>query len=32
MAAEEVALAAVQLGKRKLGPAVAKRLYGLLHA
>ena len=31
MAAEEVALAAVQVGKRKLGPAVAKRLYGLLH-
>ena len=31
MAAEEAALAVVQLGKRKLGPAVAKRLYGLLH-
>ena len=32
MAAEEAALAAVQVGKRKLGPAVAKRLHGLLHA
>lgn len=31
MAAEEVSLAGVQVGKRKLGPAVAKRLYGLLH-
>ncbi len=30
-AAEEAALAAVQVGKRKLGPAVAKRLWGLLH-
>lgn len=30
-AAEEVALAAVMVGKRKLGPAVAKRLWGLLH-
>jgi ERCC4-type nuclease len=32
MAAEEAALAAVQVGKRKLGPAVAKRLFGLLHS
>jgi len=32
MAAEEVALAAVVVGKRKLGPAVAARLYRLLHA
>jgi len=32
MAADEAALAAVVVGKRKLGPAVAKRLYGLLHA
>jgi ERCC4-type nuclease len=31
MAAEESALAAVQVGKRKLGPAVAKRLWTLLH-
>lgn len=31
MAAEEAALAAVQVGKRKLGPAVAKRLWTLLH-
>lgn len=32
MAAEEAALAVVQVGKRKLGPAVANRLYTLLHA
>lgn len=32
MAAEEAAIATVQIGKRKLGPAVAKRLYALLHA
>jgi ERCC4-type nuclease len=31
-AAEEAALAAVVVGKRKLGPTVAKRLWGLLHA
>jgi len=31
MNAEEAALAAVIVGKRKLGPAVAKRLFGLLH-
>jgi ERCC4-type nuclease len=31
MAASEMTLAAVQVGKRKLGPAVAKRLYSLLH-
>jgi len=31
-AASEAALAAVVVGKRKLGPAVAKRLYGLLHS
>jgi hypothetical protein len=30
-AAEEVALAGVQIGKRKLGPAVAKRIHALLH-
>lgn len=30
--AEEAALAVVQVGKRKLGPAVAKRLWGVLHA
>lgn len=30
-AAEEAALAAVQVGKRKLGPAVAKRLWTCLH-
>lgn len=29
--AEEAALAAVVVGKRKLGPVVAKRLWGLLH-
>ncbi len=32
MAAEEAALAAIQVGARKLGPAVAKRLYALLHS
>ena len=32
MTAEETALAAVQVGKRKLGPAVAKRLHTLLHS
>lgn len=32
MAAEETALATVQTGKRKLGPALAKRLYTLLHS
>ena len=32
MAADEAALAVVQVGKRKLGPVVAKRLYGLLHS
>jgi len=32
MAADESALAAVQIGKRRLGPAVAKRLFALLHA
>lgn len=32
LAAEESALATTQIGKRKLGPAVAARLYGLLHA
>ena len=31
-AAEEAQLAAVKVGERKLGPAVAKRLYALLHA
>jgi ERCC4-type nuclease len=31
LAAEETAFAVVQVGKRKLGPAVAKRLWGLLH-
>jgi len=30
-AAEEALLAAVMVGKRKLGPVVAKRLFGLLH-
>jgi len=30
-AAEEAAMAVVLIGKRKLGPAVAKRLHGLLH-
>ena len=30
-AAEEAALAVVPVGKRKLGPVVAKRLFGLLH-
>jgi len=32
MAADEAALTAVQVGKRRLGPAVAKRLFALLHA
>jgi ERCC4-type nuclease len=32
MGAEEVSLASVTVGKRKLGPVVAKRLWGLLHA
>lgn len=32
MAADEVSLATVMVGKRKLGPVVAKRLWGLLHA
>jgi len=32
MAAQEADLAAVVVGKRKLGPVVAKRLHGLLHA
>ena len=32
MAADEAALTAVQVGKRRLGPAVAKRLIALLHA
>ena len=32
MAAQEAALATIQVGARKLGPAVAKRLYALLHA
>lgn len=32
MGAEETALATVQTGKRKLGPALAKRLYTLLHS
>ena len=31
-AAEETAIAAVAVGKRKVGPVVAKRLYNLLHA
>ena len=31
MGAEEEKLAAVLVGKRKLGPTVAKRLFGLLH-
>lgn len=31
-AASEAELAAVVVGKRRLGPAVAKRLHGLLHA
>lgn len=31
-AASEATLATVVVGKRKLGPAVAKRLHGLLHA
>lgn len=31
-AAEEPALAAVVVGKRRLGPAVAKRLWNILHA
>jgi len=32
MVAEEAAIASVVVGKRKVGPAVAKRLWGLLHA
>jgi len=32
LAAEESALSVVLVGKRKLGPVVAKRLWGLLHA
>jgi len=32
MAAEEEVIAAVVVGKRKVGPAVAKRLFTLLHA
>jgi len=32
MAAEESALANVQVGKRKLGPAIARRLFTLLHS
>lgn len=32
MAADEAGLTAVQVGKRRLGPAVAKRLFALLHA
>jgi ERCC4-type nuclease len=32
MEADEAALAAVIVGKRKIGPVVAKRLFGLLHA
>ena len=32
LAAEEAALAAVLVGKRKVGPVVAKRLHGLLHS
>jgi len=31
MAADETTLAVIQVGKRKLGPAVAKRLHALLH-
>jgi len=31
-AAEESTIASVAVGKRKVGPTVAKRLYGLLHA
>ena len=31
IAADEAGLTAVQVGKRRLGPAVAKRLFGLLH-
>jgi ERCC4-type nuclease len=31
MAVDEAGLAAVLVGKRRVGPAVAKRLYGLLH-
>ncbi len=31
MAAEEATLAAVKVGERRVGPAVAKRLYALLH-
>jgi ERCC4-type nuclease len=30
--ADEATLAAIVVGKRKVGPVVAKRLYGLLHA
>jgi ERCC4-type nuclease len=32
LAAEEASIAAVVVGKRKVGAAVAKRLYGLMHA
>lgn len=32
MGAEEAAIASVVVGKRKVGPAVAKRLWGLLHS
>lgn len=31
-AAEETTISSVAVGKRKVGPVVAKRLYGLLHA
>jgi len=31
LAAEEAVLATVSVGKRKVGPVVAKRLFGLLH-
>lgn len=31
LAAEEAAIAAIAVGKRKVGPAVAKRLFALLH-
>ena len=32
LATEELALAGIKVGERRLGPAVAKRLYTLLHA
>jgi ERCC4-type nuclease len=32
MAADEASLAAIAVGKRKVGPVVAKRLWALLHA